>query len=324
MKTHTQGLVLFAGAGLLAASFGFPAIAAETLTGTWEGHLVSQKGKIPANAAYNWQTNKGWNFSTPAGTPTSSYFVTLEIQGPFKNLSGIYVARDKRNPKSWGRYSFDGNFNFDKKLMVWQPNTLLEGPNQLANTVIRSLTYSRDNNFEYLKGRWAAQDGNTGVMEFRRAYDGVELKDQTEVVSDFVLPDTDGNYVIKKDDFFLALNDDQDGIISKKDAAEEARKWKFEAAPDEFPKAFRIIPNGKDAQCLVPANDDTGKVVLADKADSPEGEQYWRLEKNGNGVMLVNVKFGGRAMYLNDEDNGETIIRSRNEAYQNQWTLEKQ
>lgn len=324
MNTYTRGLALFASTGLLAVSFHLPALAGETLTGTWDGHLVTQRGRIPANAAYNWQTGKGWNFSAPAGSQAVSYFVTLEIQGSFKNLNGIYTAKDKKNPRSWGRYLFDGNFNFDKKLMVWQPNTLLEGPNQLANTVIRSLTYSRDDQFEYLKGRWASQDGSNGIMEFRRAYDGVELKDQAETVSDFVLPETDGEYTIKKGDFFLVLNDDKDGVLSKKDAAEDARKWKFEKAPDEFPKAFRIVPNAKDDQCLVPADDDTGKLVLADRTDSPEGEQYWRFEKNGDGVMLVNVKFGGRALYLNDEDNGETIIRSRNEAHQNQWMLEKQ
>lgn len=324
MRIHTRKLALLGSAGLLAASFYHPAMAAESITGTWEGHLVSQKGRVPANAAYNWQTGKGWNFSTPAGTPSSSYAVTLEIDGTYKGLNGTYTAKDKKNPKSWGKYSFDGNFNFDKKLMVWQPDALLEGPNKLATTVIRSLTYSRDDDFEYLKGRWAAQDGNIGVMEFRRAYDGNELKDQAETVSDFVQPDTDGDYVIKKGGFFLALNDDKDGIISKKDGAEDARKWKFESAPDQFPKAFRIVPATKDTQCLVPVEDDSGRVVLADKADSPEGEQYWRFEKNGNGVMLVNEKFGGRAMYINDEDSGETIIRSRNEAHENQWVLEKQ
>jgi hypothetical protein len=324
MKTYLRKLTLLVGAGLLTTSLSLPVVAGETLTGTWQGHLAAQKGRVPANAAYNWQTGKGWNFSPPAGTPTSSYFVTLEIQGSFKNLSGIYIAKDKKNPKSWGRYAFDGNFNFDKKLMVWQPDTLLEGPNKLANTVIRSLTYSRDDKFEYLKGRWAAQDGYVGVMEFRRPYDGIELKDQTEVVSDFVLPNPDVNYVIKKGDFFLALNDGKDGIISKKDAAEDVRKWKFEKAPEQFPKAFRIVPVTNDGQCLVPVNDDTGRIELADKGDSPEGEQYWRFEKNGNGVMLINERFGGRAMYINNEENGETIIRSRNEAHENQWTLEEQ
>lgn len=324
IKTYMRRLALLVGAGLLTTSYGLSAMAGETLTGAWQGHLVTQKRSIPANAAYNWKTGQGWNFSTPANIPSTSYFVTLEIQGPFKNLSGTYIAKDKKNPKSWGRYSFDGNFSFDKKLMVWQPNALLEGPNKLASTVIRSLTYSRDDKFEYLKGRWAAQDGNVGVMEFRRPYDGVELKDDTEVVSDFVLPNPDSPYVIKKDDFFLALNDAKDGIISKKDASEDARKWKFEKAPDAFPKAFRIVPITQDGQCLVPANDDTGRIELVDKADSPEGEQYWRFEKNGNGVMLVNERFGGRAMYLNNEQDGETIIRSRNEAHENQWALEEQ
>ncbi len=312
---------LLAGVALLATSFVNPAAAGETLSGTWSGHMVSQKGKIPANAAYNWKTGKGWNY--PAVPGAASWFVALEIDGSFKNLTGTYTAKDKANAKSWGKYEFDGNFNFEKKLMVWTPDKLIEGPNKLANTVIRSLIYSRDDNFEYLKGRWASQDGNTGVMEFRRDYDGNELKDDG-VVSDFLLPETDGDYVIKKGDWFLALNDDKDGILSKKDGDEAARKWKLEAAPDQFPKAFRIIPVGKDGQCLIPTDDDTGKVVLADKADSPEGEQFWRFEKNGDGVMLTNVKLGGRAIYINDEDNGETILRSRNEAHENKWTLEKQ
>ncbi len=300
-----------------------PAIAGETLTGTWEGHMVTQRGKVPANAAFDWATGKGWNFKSPAGM-SASWAVTLEIDGPFKNLSGTYTAKNKTNAKRWGKYQFDGNFNFEKMLMVWTPDTLLEGPDKLANTVIRSLTYTRDDNFEYLKGRWASQDGDTGVMEFRRDFDGNELKAQTETVSDFVLPDTDGEYVIKKDDWFFALNDSKDGVLAKKDAAEEARKWKFEKAPDQFSKAFRIIPVAKDGQCLVPTDDDTGHLVLADKNDTPEGEQYWRFEKNGDGVMLVNEKLGGRALYLNDEANGETLIRSRNEAHENRWALEKQ
>lgn len=321
---NTIRKTLLAGVFLLPATGALPATAGETLTGTWEGHQVSQKGRIPANAAFNWKTGKSWNFTTPAGVATSSYFVTLEIDGPFKNLTGTYTAKDKKNARSWGKYEFDGSFNFAKKLMVWSPGKLLEGPTKLANTVVRSLTYSRDDDFEYLKGRWASQDGTNGVMEFRRPYDGNELKDQNDTVSDFVLPETDTDYVIKKDDWFLALNDDKDGILSKKDAAEEARKWKFEAAPEAFPKAFRIIPAGKDGQCLVPADEDTGKVGLADKGDSPEGEQFWRFEKNGDGVMLTNVKLGGRGIYINDEDNGETILRSRNEAHENKWTLEKQ
>ena len=40
---------LLAGTALLAMNFARPATAGETLTGTWEGHMVSQKGKIPAN-----------------------------------------------------------------------------------------------------------------------------------------------------------------------------------------------------------------------------------------------------------------------------------
>jgi hypothetical protein len=322
IKMNTIKMMLTAGFLLLAATSAKPAAAGETLTGTWEGHMYVQRGKIPANAAFNWKTGK-WNFNVPTGVAWASWAVALEIQGPFKNLSGTYLAKDKNNAKSWGKYEWDGNFNFEKKLLVWTPDKQLEGPNKLNNTVVRSLTYSQDGDFEYLKGRWAAQSGDTGIMEFRRDYDGKELKDEG-VVSDFMLPETGVDYVIKKGDFFLALNDDKDGILSKKDASEEARKWKFEAAPDQFPKAFRIVPSSKEDKCLVPTDDDTGKVVLADKADTPEGEQYWRFEKNGDGVMLTNVKLGGRAIYINDEDTGDTIIRSRNEAHENKWTLEKQ
>ncbi len=317
----TQKAVL-SGLVLLPLIRAVPATAGETLGGTWQGHMVTQRGKIPANAAYNWKTGKGWNFPSIAGA--TSWFVTLEIDGPFKNLTGTYTAKNKANAKSWGKYEFDGNFNFEKKLMVWTPDKLLEGPNKIANTVIRSLVYSRDDDFEYLKGRWASQDGDTGVMEFRRAYDGNELKEQKEVVSDFFLPDTDGDYIIKKDDFFFALNDGKDGVHSKKDAPEELRKWKFEKAPDQFSKAFRIVPAAKDNQCLVPSDDDTGELKLMDKADTPEGEQFWRFEKNGDALLLVNEKMGGRALYINDEDKGETIIRSRNEAHDNKWVLEKQ
>jgi hypothetical protein len=313
---------LLAGALLWPAISTLPAHAAETLSGAWEGHMVTAKGKLPANAAYNWKTGKGWNFPSVPGA--TSWFVALEIDGPFKNLTGTYTAKNKANTKSWGKYEFDGNFNFEKKLMVWTPGTLLEGTNKLANTVIRSLTYSRDDDHEYLKGRWASQDGDTGVMEFRRDYDGTELKEQETVASDFVVPDTDGEYVIKKDDWFFALNDAKDGVLSKKDAAEDKRKWKFEKAPDAFPKAFRIIPVSDDGKCLVPRDDDTGDIILKDKEDTPEGEQYWRFEKNGDGVMIVNEKLGGRALYINDEASGDTIIRSRNEAHSNKWVWEKQ
>ena len=80
----------------------------------------------------------------------------------------MYTARDKNNAKS-GKYSFDGNFNFEKKLMVLAAQCQTQGPNALANTVVRSLTYNQVGNFEYLKGRWASQSGDNGVMEFRRA-----------------------------------------------------------------------------------------------------------------------------------------------------------
>ncbi|BCM88792.1 hypothetical protein IAD21_00634 [Abditibacteriota bacterium] len=302
------------------------AFAAPTLEGNWTGNLVSAgKARIPANAAFNWTTGK-WAFTMPVGS-TASYATTLKIEGPYDNLTGVYAATDKANTKNSNEYAFDGNFNFNKKLMVWTPGKLLSGKTPLANTVIRSLTYSQDGDYEYLKGRWAAQDGTNGVMEFRRDYDGVPLEDKAAQVletSDFILPDTDGNYFLKKDDWFLCLNDGKDGILSKKDADGDVRLWKFEAAPEAFAKSFRIVPVGKDDSCLEMTDPDSAVVSVGSKEDKPEGAQYWRLEKNGPGVILVNVKFGGRGLYIEDEGSGETILRSRNEAHENVWTTEKQ
>lgn len=206
--------------------------------------------------------------------------------------------------------------------MIWQPEQKLGGNSTAANTLIRSLTYSQVGNFEYLKGRWAAQDGTTGVMEFRRDYNGVPLADG-KVKSDFVTVENDTFYFIKNGDFFLALNDGKDGVISKKDAEETARKWKFETAPAQFNKAFRIVPVGKDDKCLTVV--DGEKIELADKADAdadPAGAQYWRFERKGADVIIVNIKNGGKGIYIEDEGSGQTIIRSHNEA--GTWTLEKE
>lgn len=294
---------------------------AQTLEGVWEGHVLSvnKNTKIPANAAFNWTTNK-WGLTLPNGT-WASYDAKLDIGGTYQNLTGNYSADDKNNPKNSGHYAFTGSFNFAKKQMVWQPEQKLGGNTNAANTVIRSLTYSQVGNFEYLKGRWAAQDGSTAVAEFRRDYSGVPLKDDA-VAPDMIVAETDVTYFIKHGEFFLMLNNDKDGVISKKDGDEENRKWKFEAAPKQFPKAFRIIPVGKEDQCLVSLENDTSAIALADKADNPEGEQYWRFEKSDDGVVLVNVRYGGRAIHIEDEGTGQTILRSRNEAQK--WNLEKQ
>ncbi|MFN0202051.1 MAG: hypothetical protein ACKVTZ_11060 [Bacteroidia bacterium] len=310
----TTGIVLF----ILMTSNTF----AQSLTGLWEGHVVSvnKTVKIPANAKFNWEGNYKWNFSLPAGT-WASYDAKLDISGTYQNLTGNYSADDKVNTKNTGHYAFTGSFNFDKKLMVWQPEQKLGGNNAAANTVIRSLTYSQEGNYEFLKGRWAASDGTTAVMEFRRDYSGIPLKNETGS-SDLVTVENDVTYFIKNDAFFLALNDAKDGVVSKKDGDDEPRKWKFEAAPDQFPKSFRIIPVSKDDQCLVSLENDPSAIGLTDKSDNPEGEQYWRFEKKDDGVVLVNVKSGGRAVHIEDESTGQTILRSRNEAQK--WNLEKE
>lgn len=309
-------LAILLSAGMSTVSF------AQTLEGVWEGHVVSvgKNTKIPATAAFNWTGNNKWNFVVPAGT-AASYAAKLDISGTYKNLTGNYSADDKVNPKNSGHYAFTGSFNFDKKQMFWQPEQRIGGNTNAANTVIRSLTYSQDGDYEYLKGRWAAQDGSTAVMELRRDYSGEPLKDDT-VEADLMTVETDAAYVIKNNDFFLMLNDGKNGVVSKKDGDEEHRKWKFEAAPAQFPKAFRIVPVGKNDQCLVSVENEASAIALGDKGDNPEGEQYWRLEKSGDGVVLVNVRFGGRAIHIEDEGTGETILRSRNEAQK--WHLEKQ
>lgn len=296
---------------------------AQTLEGVWEGHVlsVSKNAKLPANAAFNWTTNK-WGISLPNGT-WASYEAKLDIDGSdYRNITGNYSADDKNNPKNSGHYAFTGSFNFDKKLMVWQPETKLGGNANAANTIMRSLTYSYKNGdeYEYLKGRWAAQDGSTAVGEFRRQYNGTPLRDD-KVVADLMTVETDTLYSIKNGEFFLSLNDDKDGVVSKKDGEEENRKWKFEAAPKQFPKAFRIIPAGNEDKCLVSRGDDS--IALEDKTDNPDGEQYWRFERTEGGVILVNVKLGGRGIFIEDEDSGKTILRSRNEAHENKWVLEK-
>jgi len=157
---------------------------------------VSKTAKIPANAAFNWEGTKKWNFSLPAGT-WASYDAKLDIAGDYQNLTGNYSADDKVNPKNTGHYAFSGSFNFDKKVMVWQPEQKLGGNNNAANTVIRSLTYTQEGNYEYLKGRWAAMDGTTAVMEFRRDYSGIPLKNETDK-SDLVTVENDVTYFIKK------------------------------------------------------------------------------------------------------------------------------
>lgn len=318
MTKLTTKLFIAAGAFLLMNTPTF----AQDMTGLWVGHVVSvnKTVKIPANAQYMWEGTQKWNFSLPAGT-WASYDAKLDISGDYQNLTGNYSADDKLNPKNTGHFAFSGSFNFDKKLMVWQPEKKLGGSNTAGNTVIRSLNYTQEGNYEYLKGRWAALDGTTAVMEFRRDYSGTPLKNET-VQSDLVTVETDVAYFIKKDDFFLALNDNKDGVISKKDGDEEVRKWKFEAAPDEFPKCFRIVPISKEDQCLVSVETDLSLIALTDKSDNPDGEQYWRFEKKEDGIVLVNVRVGGRALYIEDESTGETILRSRNEAVK--WNLEKQ
>ena len=295
---------------------------AQTLEGVWEGHVVSvnRTVKIPANAAYGWEGTKKWNFSLPAGT-WASYDAKLDIGGTYENLTGNYSADDKLNPKNTGHYAFTGSFNFAKKMMFWQPEQQLGGNNKAAATVVRSLKYTQEGNYEYLKGRWAATDGTTAVMEFRRDYSGEPLKNDA-VQSDLIAVESDVAYFIKNDEFFLSLNDGKDGVVSKKDGDEELRKWKFESAPDQFPKAFRIIPVSKEDQCLVSVENDQSAIALTDKSDNPEGEQYWRFEKKDDGVVLVNVRFGGRAIHIEDEGTGQTILRSRNEAQK--WNLEKQ
>lgn len=318
-------IVLLLGVLLLMAAL-TERVSAQSLEGVWEGHVLSvnRTGKIPANAAFDWGKNR-WGLTLPANS-WASYDAKLDISGTYRNLKGNYSADDKNNPKNSGHYAFTGNFNFDQKLMVWQPQQKIGGQADYAKTIIRSLTYSYEDGdeFEYLKGRWAAPDGGTGIMEFRRKYSGTPLKDDN-VESDFALVETgDQVYTIKKDDFYLALNDDKSGILSKKDAGEEARKWKFEAAPSQFTKAFRIVPVGKDDHCLKADDSDDGSVSLVEKTDSPEGEQYWRFERSGGGVILVNVKLGGRGIYINDEDSGQTILRSRNEAQHAEWKLEKE
>ncbi len=316
-------VIVAAGVLSLAASFARPAAANETLEGSWEGHVVSVGAgtKIPESAAFNWGAGK-WNFNLPSGTYTS-YKASLDLSGTFRDLSGTYSTQDKANAAKKGVYEISGNFAYEKKLLVWQPERRTSGNLDFAKTVIRSMTYSEDGTHEYLKGRWAAKDGTTGAMVFRRDYDGNPLKDDA-VKSEFLLPEADHPYEVKFGDFFLALKDDKSGITSKKDADEDHRKWKFEAAPDGYPKAFRIVPLADDGKCLEPTSDDSGGVALKDKADDrPEGEQFWRLERVGEKVLLVPVKYGGRALYIEDEGSGETIIRSRNESHQSVWALEK-
>lgn len=305
---------------LLSLGFMASRASADGLEGVWGGHMLSVKGKVPDKASFNWQAGK-WDVAVKAGTWTS-YAATLELQGGYRDLHGTYAAKVKNNAKNWGKWEISGNFNFPQKLMVWQPDRRLEGNQTFARTVIRSLEYAQEGKHEYLRGRWASSDGQTGVMEFRRDWGGEPLKDD-EVKPDFVVPEPDKAYVIKAGEFFLGVSDDKAGVVSKKDGDADLRKWKFEPAPDAFPKAFRIVPAGKDDHCLVPADDDSGRVTVAAKADDAGGGQYWRFERNGDAVSVVNVKFGGRALYVEDPATGDTIIRSRNEAHESKWELEK-
>ncbi|MBX7223391.1 MAG: RICIN domain-containing protein [Blastocatellia bacterium] len=298
----------------------------QTLEGVWEGNSVSvnRNAKIPPTAAYRWDKG-GWNFTLPNGT-WSSYSTKLDIQGTYRNLTGNYSADDKLNPKNSGHYAFSGNFNFEKKLMVWQPEQKIGGKTEAAKTIIRSLTYSYQDgdDYEYLKGRWASTDGFTGIMEFRRKYSGTPLKDD-HFEPDFVAVETGGEaYVIQFEGYYLELNQDRSGVLStKRDDGEHAQKWKFEPAPKQFPKSYRIVPVGKENHCLQIADEETGTLAIVDNEDKPDGEQFWRFERNGDGVLIVNFKLGGRALEVNKDD-GETILRSRNETHDEKWKLEKQ
>ncbi|MCC7494640.1 MAG: hypothetical protein IT204_19940 [Fimbriimonadaceae bacterium] len=295
--------------------------AAQTMEGEWVGHLTVGKSRPPANASFNWE--KGyWSFNWPAGASWSSYHIKLELTGDYRNIGGTYTATLKTGDKSTAKYEIDGNFAFDKKLLVWQPNKLVQGKTQAASTVTRTLTYTQVDDWEYLKGRWVAQDGYIGVMELRRQYGGEPLRDD-QVVPDLVEPTVDEPHEISCDGLFLALNENQDGVVCKADAAADARKWQFEAAGDGWPKAYRLVPSGLTEKCLVPTNDDNGGLQVVGKADDPEGGQFWRLEGAGERILLVNVRASGRALYIEDRDSGQTIIRSRNEAHQTPWLVSK-
>lgn len=334
-KTGVPALVVPLVALALIAS-GRPARA--DIQGTWEGRAVFYNGpRIAGKYTYDWD-NQQWPVSAGRKFGYEDR-LTLDLQGDHDNLTGQWTIARRRAgstddfEKLLGVTTFPVTATFDSgfkelTIVIRPPGTggkyMPTGPT-VAKGLIYTYSYSRDGDFEYLRLHdYSLVDNKPGgrIWEYRRKAADGDIKDDAPK-HDFVQPEADASYAIKRGEFHLELNDTKDGIVAKKEG--EARKWKFVAAPEEFKNAFRIVPADDDSKCLQPSGDGDGNVKLVDKDDSlAEGEQFWRFETSGDGVLIANVKYGGRGLHIEDEDSGQTILRSRREASKNPWKLEKQ
>lgn len=162
---------------------------AQYINGDWEGVQVVQRKPFPKDMTFNWETRK-YNYNLPPGF--SSWVMELHLEGTDADVKGSWRTVDKSGKAKPGLYEIEGSFNPAKALFVYQPTKRLEGPN-FANTINRTLTLLEDGTFEYFEGRWTSQDGDNGIVFYRRVPPAANTKMLT--VGSFAGSHPDGNSV---------------------------------------------------------------------------------------------------------------------------------
>ncbi len=137
---------------------------AQYINGDWEGVQVVQKKPFPKDMTFNWDTRK-YNYNLPQGF--STWVMELHLEGTDNDVKGTWRTVEKYGKAKPGLYEIAGSFNPATGLFVYQPTKRLEGPN-FANTINRTLSLLEDNNYEYFEGRWTSQDGDNGIVFYRR------------------------------------------------------------------------------------------------------------------------------------------------------------
>ncbi|MBI5915894.1 MAG: hypothetical protein HY842_10990 [Bacteroidetes bacterium] len=150
---------------LSAFAFAMPGTtSAQTLNGDWEGVQVVQKKPFPKDMTFDWNT-RSYNYNLPQGFFT--YVTELYLDGTDDQIAGTWRTAEKYGKATPGHYEIGGSFNPATGLFVWQPTKRITGPN-FANTINRTMTLLEDGTYEYLEGRWTSQDGDNGIMFYRR------------------------------------------------------------------------------------------------------------------------------------------------------------